>query len=234
MASARYAALKKQVRQLTITLLPRSLKSDLLDLTPRLSVRALSFRVLSHAEFESYFEDRAIELATVCHHAYRQRRHISPTTLAMIGFSGVNMQAPPRTASAPASKRDRDWNQLTRLDYRIGKSITTYNNQIQHQNHGIKEANLLAILLPLGMDISDIDPGLLTEFNNFGSQRGEAAHSSTVGQVRTGVNPIDEYKRVQRILSDLLVLDLKLTQMLKRAAEATAHRQRCRSPAQPR
>ncbi len=207
MSSDRYKALKKQVGQLARSLLPRDLKADLLDLTPRLSVRALSFRVLAHAEIESYLEDRVLEVVRACGESFKTRRHVSITTLSLLGFSGANMTFPPISATAPVNKKDKDWSQLTKLDHRVAKSISAHYHNASNENHGIKEANILSLLLPIGVPIAAIDQALLVELNNFGSQRGEAAHSSTLGQVRVGVNPIDEYNRVMRILGDLNTID---------------------------
>ena len=45
-------------------------------------------------------------------------------------------------------------------------------------NHGIKENNFYVLVLPTGIDPSELDATWIANLNNFGSLRGEVAHQS--------------------------------------------------------
>lgn len=207
MASARYRKMRSQVAQLARSFLPRDLKKDILDLPPRVSLRALSFRILSHAEIESYLEDRAIELARAADEAWKKHGHVSRVTLCLLAFLGGSLKQLPGTLRPPPNKKQADWDQLIRPDKRLSQAISTFNYRVSQLNHGIKEENLVAILLPLGIDPDIIDEVLLADLNDLGAKRGESAHGGSFGQVSKGVNPRDEYAHVMRALDGLKAID---------------------------
>jgi hypothetical protein len=217
MTSAQYRHLRKQIAALRTALLPRDLNVDLSKLTPRLSIRALAFRVLSHAEFENYLESRATEISTTVDRAWRTRKLVTYSTLCMIGFSGVEMRIPPEAFEAPANKRQTDWSQLVCIDDRLNKAITAYYYFVTQQNNGIKENNLVRLLIPLGFDISTLDELFVAEIDNFGTLRGSAAHQSCAGQIQSGVHPKDEHAVVKRLLQGVLPIDTELSRILKLA-----------------
>ena len=63
--SARYIELVKEMHDLKLYLLPKTF-DPLGNYTQEELVKTLAFRVLAHAELESYIEDRAFELAKSC------------------------------------------------------------------------------------------------------------------------------------------------------------------------
>lgn len=218
MPSDRYRQLRKQVTQLRRILLPRDLKADLLELTPRLSVRALSFRMLSHAEMEHYLEDRVVEIAEAADAAWKSRGHVSRTTLSLLAFSGLTLEQLPESFRAPKNKKQSEWGKRIKPDSRLSSAISLFHSGVRMRNHGIKEENVVRLLVPVGYRADDIDLLLVDEMNNFGTLRGEAAHISAVGHVRKGINPKDEYNRVERILLGLLAIDNSLDALLEAAA----------------
>jgi hypothetical protein len=218
MPSAQYRNLTKQIAALRTALLPRDLNVDLSKLKPRLSIRALAFRVLSHAELENYFESRATEISTTIDQAWRNRRSITYPTLCMLGFSGIDMKLPPESFEAPANKKQTDWRELMEIDDRLKKAITAYHYFVTQQNNGVKEQNLVRILVPLGFDIQTLDKLFVAELDNFGTLRGSAAHQSCAGHIQSGVNPKDEHAAVKRLLTGLIGIDVELSRVLKLAA----------------
>jgi len=76
------------------------------------------------------------------------------------------------------------------------------------QNHGVREKNLKSLILPTGLDLTQLNSTWITNLDDFGKLRGEIAHQ-TVGAT-TAINPQDEYKRVVDLLQGIKDLDQKL------------------------
>ncbi len=60
---------------------------------------------------------------------------------------------------------------------RLDKSINLYKASIS-QNNGIKEKDILKLLLPIGIPLANIDSVWLASINSFGALRGEIMHNS--------------------------------------------------------
>ncbi|MEZ4870096.1 MAG: hypothetical protein R3C14_52695 [Caldilineaceae bacterium] len=82
-------------------------------------------------------------------------------------------------------------------------------------NHGIKEANILQLLLPVGVEADEIDDVWLAAINSFGEERGRAAHTSGSSH-RTVVlpDPKDELQKVKLLLDGLKEIDIILNSLL--------------------
>lgn len=213
MPSEPLRSLRRQVSVLARALLPKDLKKDILELPPRLSVRALSFRLLCHAEIESYFEARSREIATLIVGCWNSSQMVSYPTVCMLGFSGQEMTLPPPTVEKPSSKQ-KDWEDHIKVGGRIRKSIDTYLHYVNRQNNGIDEKDLLRMLLPLGFRVSLLDEAFLIQINNFVKGRGDVAHNSVLGQVTKGVDPRDEFKNVQSLLGCLIPIDAEFDRLM--------------------
>lgn len=214
MPSQRYFQLRTQIGQLSRSLLPRLKKGEPFDLSPRLSLRALSYRVLCHAEIETYLEDRALEIAQKAFKSWKDKGHICRPTLYLLAFSGLKFENVPDSLKPPPKRKQSDWDNLIKPHSRISQATSSYLSFIRFKNNGIKEENILKLLIPLGFDIVDLDELFLAELNDFGTKRGEAAHVSTAGHVTRGVNPLDEAAQVRRILDSLRQIDSKLDLLL--------------------
>jgi len=203
--SARYDQLVDRVLALRKALLPYHLTVAVGNLTPGISIKALSYRLLCHAEIESYFEDRASEISGHVSSAWKTKRQVSYPTLCMLGFSGQVMDGPPDTFQASVKR--------IKIDDRLGKSIGNYYYYVTNLNNGVTEKNLVRLLLPLGVDVSVIDPLVMTEFNNFATLRGSAAHQSTAGHVQAGVSPSNESATVSRLVKGIKAIDNELSRI---------------------
>nr|WP_254449422.1 hypothetical protein [Anabaena sp. UHCC 0253] len=88
--------------------------------------------------------------------------------------------------------------------------------RIINENHGLKEKNLLALLLPIGLDIKDLDTSWLVTMNTFGENRGEVAHkSASFYSIIQPINPVDEVNMVKQIIQDLLKIDELMNLLMK-------------------
>lgn len=177
----------------------------------------MSFRLLAHAEFENYIEDIVREIAEKAHDSWKTKRKVSIVTLSMLSFSTLTCKLPPESLATPSNKKDKDWKKLLSCDDNLKKAFTSFRYFVDRKNHGVKEENLLALLLPIGLPHSKLDPLFLTEINDFAGKRGSVAHSSVAGHVQVGVNPSDEASQVDRVRAGFKTLDQELSEILKLA-----------------
>jgi hypothetical protein len=112
---------------------------------------------------------------------------------------------------------EKDWHdeKLT-LNNRVANCVSAYVHRVKRENHGVKERNVLAMLMPIGFDVSQLDELFLVSLNQFGEARGQAAHTSR-RTVTVHSDPKDEYDKVIRLLSDTERVDAELDRI---AAEA--------------
>jgi hypothetical protein len=84
--------------------------------------------------------------------------------------------------------------------------------------YGIRPANLVEFLMPLGIDINTEEFGAVwrAEMDNFAIQRGRVAHGGEAGS--QDVSPDDERQRLNSILPGLKKLDAKFTELIAEGA----------------
>lgn len=199
--SNRYKELKRRVRKLRSALLPGKFDpTGTYRCAERVHLRAISFRILIHAEIEQFIEDRAHELFDEAWNAWVSHGVPSRVLAALLAFSGHQMPSPPSKLGSTA-KNDHD--DIRGLLLRARKH---WKDEVYKNNHGVKEANLLGLLLPLGIDGGDLDTTLLADLTSFGGLRGAAAHRSSVG-VLTYADPKSEYDQASQLVTALESLD---------------------------
>ena len=218
MPSGRFQLFVERIDEIRSHLLPDPFNptGDYTD-DPTVGTRALSFRVLSHAEVETYLEERVVEIAKVALVAWKKSKTVSIPTLHLLAFSGHQMQVPPEALEPPTENKRKVWKDLVDITERLTNSVTTFINRTSRQNHGVKEENLLAMLLPIGFPHDRCDELLLANLNDFGALRGEAAHSSGARQVQQAIDPKNEYDRVQLLILGLVSVDEELDRLLSLA-----------------
>ena len=163
----------------------------------RVQANARAFLVLSHAEVESFLEEWAKDIARSAETVWKGKNRVTPPLafllaalaerLAIPDVLGVHQDAPHK------------FRELTE------KAFAKYYKQVK-DNNGVREKNLLALFMPLGLPSSAVGATLLPNLDGFGSDRGTHAHHAASAVV----NPLDpetEYKRVKNVLADLLDLD---------------------------
>lgn len=211
-ASPRFEVLRSEIETLRSHLLPAAF-----DPTgaypPDALTKALAFRVLAHAEIESYLEDRALELSRDALRAYRggvMRR----TLVTLVAFSGLTAEEPPDSLAPPQPTQTKLWPNKIDLGERLVAAVNAYDARVR-KNNGIKEPNLLQLLLPIGMTASDLDPVFVANMNAFGERRGAAAHSSGAAvKTQQPPDPEQEYQTVLAMLVELERIDGRLDALL--------------------
>jgi hypothetical protein len=166
----------------------------------------IAYIVLTHSEIEAYFEDRVWEIALHSKNKWVSERLASRTLITLLAFSGQKMELPPDTLTPTQGTTIISPNKI-KIDKKIEFALNAFYRVID-QNHGLKEANLLALLLPIGIDSDDLDSVMLATMNTFGEQRGLIAHKSATSYRATQLpDPANELTKIQQITVEILKLD---------------------------
>lgn len=152
-----------------------------------------SFVLLTHAEIEAYLEDVAKTRVTKSLSDWNTSRTKSNCIKSVVSFIGHDL------------KFENDANS-NNIQYRVNKTVAHYMNAVVDKNHGIKEKNILKVLLPLGIELNELDQTWLSVMESFGSTRGLIAHSSF--NVQTSIDRNTELNRIKtQILPELTNID---------------------------
>lgn len=208
--SKRFHQLNRRLSELRRHMLPSKF-SPTGSYTPREEDRARGYRLLTHAEIESYLEDQARSVVTDRIRAWKKSRTPSNLLLAFLacyhsGWVDYDEENNIRIIELSKSRK--------RIKEAISEIIDLAQTQfIQNlqSNHGVREKNLKTLVLPTGVDLSDLDATWIADLDDFGKQRGEVAHNTKM--TTGGINPQDEYMRVKSLLIGLKDLDKKLMQV---------------------
>lgn len=215
MASPRLQQLGVSVKALRKALLPaRFDPTGTYVRANAVRTRTISFRILAHAELEGYFEDRVIDIAKAALASWRKDRRVTAVTLNLMGFSGVVMTAPPSTLQPPGLNEKKKWPGLLAVDERLEESISNFIRDVSQKNHGVKEANVMSMLLPVGFPAARCDQLLLTSLNQFGADRGLVAHKSGTSYVTQAIDPKDELAKINDLIEGIEPVDDELTALL--------------------
>ncbi len=212
-ASAQYQYLVRDHARIRRDLLPITFDPNG-DYPDKVLTATLAYRVLSHAEIESYLEDRALEAALTAVKAWKDRRKSSKTLLSLIAFSGQEIESPPNTIDLSQPTQRPAWEDKIKLSERIEAAMKVFSYAVKN-NHGIKEDNMHRLLLPIGIEFHELDPVLMADVNSFAEERGEVAHLSA-GKYRTKqqIDPKDELTRVKSIIARLIDIDRLIDKLL--------------------
>lgn len=205
--SERFIALRERLSELRKHLLPVEFSPigeyDSLQLD-----MAKGYRLLTHAEFESYLED--ISKATVLYALQQWKKHKTPS-MTIVSF----LAAYHSCWSTGDDQNNQELIDLSRARTNPKDSLNEIMNIASKQyinkidsNHGIKAKNFKSLILPTGIDIDELEPEMLPKLDSFGSKRGEIAHLSS--RVNQQINPKDELDDVNFLLDCFRELDLKL------------------------
>jgi HEPN superfamily RiboL-PSP-like protein len=197
MASARFRELERRLKKLRAHFLPATF-SPTGDYTDRQLDHARGYRLLAHAEIEAFLEDRCRDVANSTLRRYRTDRRPKAVLLNMLSFHLVQGQlGKDKLKAIYAAKTNH-------CDESLTDATSAYNNVLA-KNQGIREDNMLKMILPLGLDPGQVDATWLNTLDAFGGTRGEVAHTSIRTQQQ--IDPQDELKTVESLLKGLETLD---------------------------
>jgi hypothetical protein len=201
MPSARYTYLKGRLAELRKRLLPKVFSATG-SYNMRQYDKVRAYRLLAHAEVESYLEDRARTVAATAYSKWQVDHRPRSVLISLLAF---HLQQ----EELSAQKLKEVLSGVRQHTEDSVKSATQAYNKMLSNNNGIKEENVLRILLPLGIEAGDIDSTWLRTIHDFGKQRGETAHTS----IRTQQPPDPESEL--RIVSDIVGGLKNIDQQLK-------------------
>lgn len=212
--SARFKQLERDLRELRAHFLPRRFNPT--GIYPaRVHSRAAAYRVLAHAEIETYFEDRGLEVARAALGNWKKKSTVSRTLICLLGYAGRYMDEPPPTVKPEQPTQVDAWELRLRLSRKVDEAAKVYHTAVK-ANHGVKEYNILRLLLPLGVEPDSLDQVWLASMNTFGEQRGEAAHTSrSAWKLKQLPDPETELKTVTDLIPQIKEVDEQLNVLLK-------------------
>jgi hypothetical protein len=183
------------------------------DYSDRQLDRTRGYRLLVHAEIESYLEDVAREAVMQAIQDWKKNKKPSTILLSFLAayHSGWNSNDERENEEIVRLAKNR-----SRVKESVNEAIDIAQKQyitIVRDNHGVKEKNFKRLIIPLGIEIDELDGTWLTNLDNFGASRGETAHKTkrATGQI----NPEDELTTVKKLLDGLKELDEKILQSKK-------------------
>jgi hypothetical protein len=210
--SDRFITLRTQLNRLKDEFLPEI--SPISSYSESQLSRTAAYRVLAHAEIESYLEERAWEVVQNAKTLWDTSGRTTRTLICLLGFSGLTMDKPSDTLSRNNVTQDNHDKRL-----KISKKIVLSSNEfwkIIDNNHGVKEKNILALLLPIGIDTDNLDPAWLATMNTFGEKRGLVAHTSATSYMTIQTpDPANELNTVNQITDELLRIDELINNLIE-------------------
>ena len=216
--SQEFVEFRERIRFLEQVLLPPSSLSKLSGPTPEDVIKILSFRLMAHAEIEDFVETRVEKIAIAASAAFANGV-VSKALLSIASFTDSSVGAPAPSLAPTQFSQAQSWPIKLHLTERTRKYVTAFVRAIK-SNHGIKEGNLLALLLPVGVPAHSIDPIWLADCDSFGADRGDAAHRSSA-RVSSTPNPVDERDKVNRIVDGLRKLETEFSALLNEIVSVT-------------
>jgi hypothetical protein len=197
MASARFLQLFRRAKKLRKTFLPKNF-SPTGVYSPRQLDLARAYRLLVHAEIESYLEDRSRNLVMRATRQFKSDRRPRKVVLNLLSFHS-------RGKAIDESKLLNLYASGTEhVDESLDSAAAAYHYGLQH-NHGVKQADVMKLLLPLGFQPASLDAAFIATLDSFGTNRGEVAHTSIKTQQQ--IDPRTELDTVSLLLQHLESLD---------------------------
>lgn len=179
--------------------------------SPRQLTRTIAYRVLVHAEIESYLEDRVSDIAKEALRKWNSNKVATTTLLALIAFSDREMRSPPASIQPPQPTQSQKWNELLYLQEKANLASKAFFLTVKN-NHGLREANILSLFLPIGVDPNALSPNWLANMDSFGALRGEAAHKSSQNIcIQQAPDPQNEYNLIQQLIVEIRSVDQMLS-----------------------
>lgn len=196
MKSQLFKELQRRLKVIKKNLMPKN--NFFGDYTAMQIDKFYGFRLLAHAELETYFEQRAIEILGSAKNMFLNGKNnkVINSLLAYIDTNAFEINK--CVTSNNRASKIKDINTI------VSETITKYYNEIISKNNGIKKINILKILLPIGVLETQLDSTWLSTIDSYGTKRGDVAHNSIKhNKVGTIINPIDEENTINIILTGI-------------------------------
>ncbi|MCV2367021.1 HEPN domain-containing protein [Roseateles oligotrophus] len=155
---------------------------------------ARAFVTLVHSELEYYVEEALRDLANAALSSAATGT-FGRTSIALLAFNGMQGLTGGAVLSSGKRKAPR------RLATRFGEAHSALVKTLDG-NNGVREKNIAAMAIPLGLDPTNVDNTWLNDLDAFCSTRGAFAHMSRTSQrgSHLAVNPHDVWTRCERLV----------------------------------
>lgn len=204
MATTRFKFARRRVTELRRFMLPG--RFDPTGLYPdRIHQRTAAFRLLVHAEFESYLEERVTGHVTERVQRWRTDGKPSITLAALCAYDDHKSGAPTSILKPPQKPAPS-------FEERLDGAAKRFNTFARAYNHGVREANVLALVLPIGIDGNQLDAAWLGDLDGWASERGDLAHQSS-GKVKIKLDPAKELSKARALLDGFAMLDTLISRL---------------------
>jgi hypothetical protein len=170
--------------------------------TPRQLDHTRGYRLLAHAEIEACLEDLARGVVLDTHSAWDNDGLPRKSIISLVAYNERSLGAPPRTLPL-AGPSD--------VGQRVLKAKNVFSKHVS-DNNGVRETNVLKLLLPVGVTEYNIDQTWLATIDSFGQWRGDTAHKAAK-QAKFLPDPATEVNTVSVILDGLKKLAVELDQL---------------------
>lgn len=165
-----------------------------------------AFIVLSHAEVEEYIEAMCIDILQRAEARWISAGFAGACIAALMLYNDKQTK-PPKSLALQAQKDT--------VDEIVKSAFQKHRRLAERDNHGVKETNLLRLLLPIGFKESDFDGIWLGVMNSFGANRGMVAHQSA-SRIHNPPDPTISRRQVQDVLDGLLLLESVFARIKRR------------------
>jgi hypothetical protein len=158
--------------------------------------RVRAYVVLVHAEMESFVEELVTQALVAARARWVTTGRTGKCVAALMMYNAREISVPAELGKQKA---------IQTFGAVVSKVISDHEKAVLH-NHGIREFNLLKMLLPIGVLEHELDLVWLGDVNSFGQNRGIVAHTSARA-VQTLPDPADARGQVAAVLSGLVDLE---------------------------
>ena len=207
--SQRYRDLARRLYELRCCFLPEEF-NDLGNYDRNELMMTSAYIILSHAEIESFIEDRARETASAAMKSWRDHKKVDCILIGLIGHYAKKIESGDPHDTHQKNNRKIDVNDM------IMQSLNIFLKEI-NANNGIRESSIYKLLAPLGIGTESFDPTWIVDMDNYGRGRGEIAHISQRNYTtKKQINPEEELKMVYSLVRNgLKKLDLITEGLIK-------------------
>lgn len=213
--SNRYRELKSASTKLRKDMLPNYFKKNQ-NYNREHITRTIAYHILIHAEIEAYIEDRAWDIALAAKEKWEREKKANRIILALLAFSGLLMDKPPNSILPDQPSQLTGWHEKIRLSSKVTQAVNSFYYVIS-SNNGIKEVNVIRMLLPIGVGPDELDTVtvLLADLNSYGETRGYFAHkNSQEYRAIMQIDPKEELNKAKSLVTNLVSIDIILNDLL--------------------
>jgi hypothetical protein len=169
--------------------------------------------VLSHAAFENYLEQVAIELLEKAYTLFKNTKQPNNVLVSLVLSYRIHWP------SIDATCNECFWRKYIincigkhKFNHKLkpnGKSFDDVIDNVIHEyfikdiireNHGAKKEHIDTIFTPLGFNINWLDNTFQLDINSFCSIRGQLAHTTTTSGTTNILSPNNAKERVEKLL----------------------------------